>query len=328
MRDGTFDMLVIGGGINGAVTAASLAGRGASVALVDRGDFASFTSQESSNLVWGGFKYLENYEFPLVWKLCRSRNRLMRAYPDNIKEIGFFAALDESAPYTPWFAGLGAFGYWVIGQFGTKRPRLLNRAKIEREEPVIDTSNVRGGIEYHDASSSTTTRVSCSRSCARRSRREPPPRTTWSWSRRTRGRSLGGAPPRRRLGRHVHHHGPHDRQRGRPFRRRAQRRVGPVHRTPHRVLEGHPPRRAASHDDATPQGAGVLRRHATAVLRHPDGPSIRDRHHRHPRRLAVHRSPTTTSSSCSSRSTPGWISISPCHRGDVIAERWGCVRSW
>ncbi len=63
MTDGVFDVLVIGGGINGAVSAASLAGRGASVALIDRGDFANFTSQASSNLVWGGFKYLENYEF-------------------------------------------------------------------------------------------------------------------------------------------------------------------------------------------------------------------------------------------------------------------------
>ncbi|MSY76869.1 MAG: FAD-dependent oxidoreductase, partial [Actinobacteria bacterium] len=50
IRRGSFDVLVIGGGINGAVSAASLAGRGASVALIDRGDFASFTSQESSNL--------------------------------------------------------------------------------------------------------------------------------------------------------------------------------------------------------------------------------------------------------------------------------------
>ena len=66
LQEESFDTLVIGGGINGAVTAASLAGRGASVALVDRGDFASFTSETSSNLVWGGFKYLEGYEFGLV----------------------------------------------------------------------------------------------------------------------------------------------------------------------------------------------------------------------------------------------------------------------
>ncbi|MGB5811184.1 MAG: glycerol-3-phosphate dehydrogenase/oxidase [Polyangiales bacterium] len=150
MRDRSFDTLIIGGGINGAVTAASLAGRGASVALVDRGDFANFTSQASSNLVWGGFKYLESYELYLVWKLCRSRNRLMRAYPDNVKEIGFYAALDSNGPYPPWFAFLGAVAYWFIGLFGTLRPRLLARDKIEEEEPAIDTERVRGGIEYYD----------------------------------------------------------------------------------------------------------------------------------------------------------------------------------
>lgn len=151
LRDGVFDVLVVGGGINGAVAAASLAGRGASVALVERGDFGHFTSQESSNLVWGGFKYLENYELPLVFNLCRSRNRLMKAYPDNIREIGFLAALDETSPYSPRFAALGALGYWIIGMFGTKPPKLLSKDKVRREEPVIDTTSVRGGMQYQDA---------------------------------------------------------------------------------------------------------------------------------------------------------------------------------
>lgn len=151
MRNGLFDVLIVGAGINGAVSAAALAGRGASVALIDRGDFGGFTSQESSNLVWGGFKYLENYELPLVFGLCRSRNRLMKSYPDNIKEIGFLAALDETAPYKPWFAALGATGYWMIGLFGTKPPKLFNADAIKREEPAIDTATVRGGIQYQDA---------------------------------------------------------------------------------------------------------------------------------------------------------------------------------
>ncbi|MEO6652675.1 MAG: FAD-dependent oxidoreductase [Ilumatobacteraceae bacterium] len=148
---GQFDVLVVGAGINGAVSAAALAGRGASVALIDRGDFGHFTSQESSNLVWGGFKYLEHYELLLVFGLCRSRNRLMKAYPDNVKEIGFLAALDRSAPYRPWFAALGATAYWAIGLFGTKRPRLFDAESIKREEPVVDVRTVRGGIEYRDA---------------------------------------------------------------------------------------------------------------------------------------------------------------------------------
>ncbi|MGG5259850.1 FAD-dependent oxidoreductase [Phycicoccus avicenniae] len=148
---GLFDVLVVGAGINGAVSAAALAGRGASVALIDRGDFGGFTSQESSNLVWGGFKYLENYELPLVFGLCRSRNRLMKAYPDNIREIGFLAALSRSAPYAPWFAGLGATAYWGIGLFGTERPHLYGQEGVKEQEPAIDVSDVRGGIEYRDA---------------------------------------------------------------------------------------------------------------------------------------------------------------------------------
>ncbi|MCB2224940.1 MAG: FAD-dependent oxidoreductase [Actinobacteria bacterium] len=148
---GTFDVLIVGGGINGAVSAAVLAGRGASVALVDRGDFGAFTSQASSNLVWGGFKYLESFELRLVRKLCVSRNRLIDAYPDNITPIPFLAALDESSPYPPWMAALGAAAYWVIGGFGTHRPRLLRTKRIAREEPVVDLEGVRGGIEYYDA---------------------------------------------------------------------------------------------------------------------------------------------------------------------------------
>jgi len=151
MNGGSFDVLVVGGGINGAVSAAVLAGRGASVALVDRGDFGGFTSQESSNLVWGGFKYLEGYEFFLVRKLCVSRNRLIKAYPDNIKPIGFLATLDKTSPFPPWLAALGSLAYWAIGSFRTHWPRYLSAKKIESIEPVVDTSGARGGIEYYDA---------------------------------------------------------------------------------------------------------------------------------------------------------------------------------
>ncbi len=148
---GLVDVLVVGAGINGAVSAAALAGRGASVALIDRGDFGGFTSQESSNLVWGGFKYLEHYELPLVFSLCRSRNRLMKAYPDNVKEISFLATLDRTAPYRPWFAALGATAYWGIGMFGTKPPRVFDAEHLDEVEPVIDTSTARGAVQYQDA---------------------------------------------------------------------------------------------------------------------------------------------------------------------------------
>ncbi len=146
-----FDVCIVGGGINGAVTAAALAARGASVAVIDRGDFAGFTSSASSNLVWGGFRYLENYEVPLVRNLCMSRNRLMRAYPANISEIGFLAAFGQTAPFPPWLASIGAYAYWGIGNFKTNAPRPLSTESIENLEPVISVKGVRGGLEYADA---------------------------------------------------------------------------------------------------------------------------------------------------------------------------------
>ncbi len=148
---GHFDVFIIGGGINGAVAAASLSDRNLSVGLAERGDFAGVTSQESSNLVWGGFKYLQNYELPLVFKLCRSRNKMMRAYPTRVTEVGFLATLDNSAPFPSWLAALGSVGYWGIGGFATRRPGFYRPARLERLEPVVDTTDANAAIDYADA---------------------------------------------------------------------------------------------------------------------------------------------------------------------------------
>lgn len=94
----TFDVLIIGGGINGASAAAALAGKGVKVALIDRGDFAGSTSMNSSNLVWGGIKYMESYDFSLVRKLCKSRNHLMRSYPSTVQEIRFLTRIFHKPP--------------------------------------------------------------------------------------------------------------------------------------------------------------------------------------------------------------------------------------
>ena len=145
------DVLIVGGGINGGVSAAVLAGRGLNVGVIDRGDWAGFTSSASSNLAWGGFKYLENYEVNLVRKLSVSRNRLLKAYPSSITQLGFMAALDHSSPFPPWLAALGGSAYWAIGNFQTHRPQFLGPEEIKSQEPVVDISNVRGGIEYYDA---------------------------------------------------------------------------------------------------------------------------------------------------------------------------------
>jgi len=146
-----FDVLVVGGGINGAVSAAALSGKGAKVALVDRRDFASETSQQSSNLAWGGIKYLETLEFGLVRKLCMSRNHLIKNYPSTVQEIRFFTTIEKGFRFPVWFIWLGTWFYWLIGNFFTRRPRYLTRRRINKDEPVVNTANAIGGFEYSDA---------------------------------------------------------------------------------------------------------------------------------------------------------------------------------
>jgi len=146
-----FDVCIVGGGINGAVSAAALAARGVRVALIDKGDFAGLTSQESSNLAWGGLKYMESFEFGLVRKLCAARNRLLGAYPSTVQPIAFYVTHPKGFRKTRLLVWLGAWIYWFIGACFTKTPRLLSKRKIEIEEPIIDTGRATGGIEYFDA---------------------------------------------------------------------------------------------------------------------------------------------------------------------------------
>jgi glycerol-3-phosphate dehydrogenase len=151
LTDGEFDALIIGGGINGAVAAAALATQGAGVALIDRADFAGFTSSQSSNLAWGGIKYLENYEIPLVRDLCMSRNELLRSYPSSVKEIRFLTTIARGFRHPPWQMILGSWLYWLMGNGFTRVPRLLSLAEVNREEPIVQTGGMAGCVEYSDA---------------------------------------------------------------------------------------------------------------------------------------------------------------------------------
>ena len=147
----TYDVLVVGAGINGAVSAAALSKKGLSVAVIDKGDFAGETSSHSSNLAWGGIKYLESHEYLLVNKLCKSRNHLMQSYPSTVQEIRFLTTLQKGFRFPALFVYLGTLLYWIMGRFFTRFPEFLSSAAIEAREPVIDTSNAQGGFEYSDA---------------------------------------------------------------------------------------------------------------------------------------------------------------------------------
>jgi glycerol-3-phosphate dehydrogenase len=105
-----FDVVVVGGGINGAGLARDLAGRGWRVMLAERDDLASHTSSASTKLVHGGLRYLETCEFSLVRKALQERELLLRSAPHLIQPLRFVM------PHAPhlrpaWLIRLGLFLY-------------------------------------------------------------------------------------------------------------------------------------------------------------------------------------------------------------------------
>ena len=88
-RDDVFDVLIVGGGINGCGIARDAVGRGYSVLLAEMNDLASGTSSASTKLVHGGLRYLEYYEFRLVHEALMEREVLWSNAPHIIKPLRF-----------------------------------------------------------------------------------------------------------------------------------------------------------------------------------------------------------------------------------------------
>ncbi|MEA2841153.1 MAG: glycerol-3-phosphate dehydrogenase [Methylobacteriaceae bacterium] len=147
-KTGPYDLLIIGGGINGAGLARDAAGRGLTVMLVEQDDLASYTSSSSTKLIHGGLRYLETYEFRLVRESLLERERLLAAAPHLVRPLRFVLPHD---PLTrpAWLVRLGLFLYDHLAP----RKRLpacerLDLAKDSRGEPLKLLSPA--GFAYSD----------------------------------------------------------------------------------------------------------------------------------------------------------------------------------
>jgi glycerol-3-phosphate dehydrogenase len=109
-----FDILIIGGGINGCGIARDAAGRGYSVCLAEMNDLASGTSSWSTKLIHGGLRYLEYYEFRLVREALSERELLWSIAPHIIRPLRF--VLPHQKGLRPrWMLRLGLFLYDHLG---------------------------------------------------------------------------------------------------------------------------------------------------------------------------------------------------------------------
>ncbi|MDB5431759.1 MAG: glycerol-3-phosphate dehydrogenase [Caulobacter sp.] len=146
--DQAFDLLVVGGGINGVGIARDAAGRGLSVLLVERHDLAGATSSASSKLVHGGLRYLEQFEFRLVRESLAEREVLLNAAPHIIRPLRFVLPVHKGLR-PPWMLRTGLFLYDHIG--GRKRLPATTTVKRGHDlmlDPLKDS--FRMGFEYSD----------------------------------------------------------------------------------------------------------------------------------------------------------------------------------
>ena len=148
-----FDVLVIGGGVTGAGTALDAASRGLRVALVEARDLASGTSSRSSKLIHGGLRYLEQFDFKLVYEALRERDLLVsKLAPHLVKPVSFLYPLYKKVVERP-YVGAGLVLYDSME--GTRRPvprhRHLSARGALKRAPALSSDRLAGAMLYYDA---------------------------------------------------------------------------------------------------------------------------------------------------------------------------------
>ena len=161
LSSNSFDIVILGGGISGACLFNHLSAAGYSVLLVDKGDFACATSQSSAMMIWGGLLYLKDFRFPTVWRLCGSRDRLVREKASWVRPQQFRYLVSHQGQRGGLLMSTALHGYWLMGRCRGARPR-RSKAFPEAsflkggdfansfvyEEAVVDTSDSRFALRW------------------------------------------------------------------------------------------------------------------------------------------------------------------------------------
>ncbi|WP_413943796.1 glycerol-3-phosphate dehydrogenase/oxidase [Bdellovibrio sp. HCB-162] len=152
MKTQEFDLVIIGGGINGAGVARDASARGMKVALIEARDFASGTSSKSSKLIHGGIRYLENMEFKLVFEALNERTRLFEMAPHLVHPLRFMIPLYEESRVGMFKMGLGMWLYDALSLFqAPEMHERLNAKESLSRMPAIRSTHLLGSYIYSDA---------------------------------------------------------------------------------------------------------------------------------------------------------------------------------
>ncbi len=146
-----WDVLIIGGGINGAGIARDLVTRdaGLKVALVEKNHFSSGTSGRNSQLIHGGLRYLKYFDFGLVQEALHERATLLRIAPKLVSPLKFL--LPCYGPVDRWFYGAGLTLYDALaGSSGIGTHKALSAGEASAMEPGLESTGLRAGLLFLD----------------------------------------------------------------------------------------------------------------------------------------------------------------------------------
>lgn len=152
LREETFDLVVVGGGITGAAAARDAARRGLRTALVEARDFGQGTSSRSSRLVHGGLRYLEQLEFELVFEASRERRTLLRIARHLVRPLEFTFPVYRDGRIGRRRLDAGMWLYDALSLFrNIERHRMLSARQVLSREPGIKSDGLLGGARFFDA---------------------------------------------------------------------------------------------------------------------------------------------------------------------------------
>ncbi len=147
-----FDLLIIGGGINGAGIARDAAMRGMKVALIEAHDFAFGTSSRSSKLIHGGIRYLENLEFHLVFEALSERHNLFSMAPHLVHPLRFMLPLYKTGRVGMGKMGLGMWLYDALSLFQSpEMHERFSKSETLQQLPFLKEQDLLGAYAYSDA---------------------------------------------------------------------------------------------------------------------------------------------------------------------------------
>ena len=149
--DDSFDLIVIGAGINGAGIARDAAARGLRVALVEREDIGSGTSNWSGRLIHGGLRYLEQGDVRLVRESLRERERLFRLAPHLVKPVPVMMPFYSYNRRSEWIVRMGMVAYDALSwDKSTASHTVLSREATLRRNPGLDSTSLNGSAVFMD----------------------------------------------------------------------------------------------------------------------------------------------------------------------------------